>query len=63
LKKWIAKLYHMVRTNGRKKTASLHIARTRLRSIDLMEQRAQEIEDGLVHYSPAVAKDIASGRE
>ncbi len=81
MKNWIAKLYYMVRANGRKiipagrkyheriavnsldpALAEAFVTRRRMHSRELTEQRAQEIEDGLVHYSPAVAKDIAQGR-
>jgi hypothetical protein len=34
------------------------VTRRRMHSRELMEQREQEIEDGLVHYSPAVARDL-----
>jgi hypothetical protein len=79
--KWIAKLYHMVRANGRKiipaerkyherivvnsmdkEQAESYVTRTRMRSRLLMAQREAEIEAGIEHHSPAVARDVARER-
>jgi hypothetical protein len=81
LKKWIAKLYYMVRANGRKiipahrkyheriavnsldpDAAEAHISSTRMNSIRLMAQREAEIEAGVEHHSPAMARDVARER-
>lgn len=44
-------------------TAEAHVSRTRQNSIRLMAQREAEIEAGLVHYTPAVARDVARERD
>ena len=38
-------------------TASVHVARTRLHTKVLMEERSEEIMKGLRHETPSMAKD------